>query len=231
MQKLNYDNFEKIILKKPTGRIEYFRQNCQGKIVMDLGSYDETAVTLKKNTNFWLFSVLESNAKKLVGVDSALPENSIVFKSAIILKKDVHEINKDIIENLDTITAGELLEHLPNPSLFLKFIKEEFSGKELILSTPNGLNFSNTLMGILGKEVQHEDHLHLFTYKTLNTLFINAKFLEWEIIPYYFFATEMKLRTKSRILKVGITAIEKTINGFEYLFPLLSMGYVAKIKI
>ncbi|MFZ4400668.1 MAG: methyltransferase domain-containing protein [Bacteroidales bacterium] len=231
MQKLTYDNFEKLQLNKPVYRIKYFAQYCKNKCVLDLGSYDETAFNLKTDTDYWLFSVLEKNTKELVGIDIALPQESIEYKSASIFKKDVFEININFQPNLEIITAGEILEHLPSPSEFLKFIKSEFHGKELLLSTPNGLNFGNTLMGLIKREVQHIDHLHVFTYKTLNTLCERAEFEEWEIIPYHFFATEMKLKSKSKLMKGLITLIEKTINGVEFFFPLLSMGYMVKIKI
>lgn len=231
MQKLTYNNFEMIRSKKPVHRIDYFSRHCKNKIVLDLGSYDETAINLKWDTNFWLFSVLEKSAKKLVGIDISLPEESMLYRSAIILNKDVFDINDTINSNLEVITAGEILEHLPNPMAFLHFIKSNFQGKELILSTPNGLNFSNTLMGFFNREVQHIDHLFISTYKTLNTMCEKSKFHEWEIIPYYFFATEMKLRSKGKFKKIFVTVIEKIINGVEYLFPLLSMGYIVRIKI
>lgn len=231
MNKLTYNNFEKLNLKKPVYRIDYFINHCKNKYILDLGSYDETAVNIKSDTKYWLFSELEKYAKELVGIDIALPNESIIYKSASILRKDVFEINKNTFYKAEIITAGEILEHLPSPLNFFQFIKQEFQEKEILLSTPNGLNFGNTLMGLIKREVQHIDHLHVFTYKTLNTLCEKTGFQEWEIIPYHFFATEMKLKSKSKIMKGLITMIEKIINGVEYLFPLLSMGYIVRIKI
>ncbi|MEI7595585.1 MAG: methyltransferase domain-containing protein [Bacteroidota bacterium] len=231
MKKLTYDNFEKLHVKKPVNRIKYFANYCRTKSVLDIGSYDETAVNLKIETNYWLFSELEKTAKTLIGIDIALPEESIIYKTTKIIRKDVFEINESIFKNYEIITAGEILEHLPSPLDFFLFVKKEFQGKELLLSTPNGLNFGNTLMGLFKREVQHVDHLQLFTYKTLNTLCEKAGFQEWEIIPYHFFATEMKLKTPSALKRGFITIIEKTINCVEYLFPLLSLGYMVKVKI
>lgn len=231
MIKLTYDNFEKLNLSKPVYRIDYFINYCKNKYVLDLGSYDETAFNLKSDTKYWLFSELEKQTKELVGIDNALPNESLIYKSASIIKKDVFEINKNIFNKAEIITAGEILEHLPSPLNFFCFIKQEFHGKEIILSTPNGLNFGNTLMGIIKREVQHIDHLQIFTYKTLNTLCAKAGFQEWEIIPYHFFATEMKLKSKSKIKRGFISLIEKFINGVEYFFPLLSMGYIVRVKI
>jgi len=231
MKQVTYDNMQKLSPNKPVYRLDYFSEYCKNKSVLDLGSYDETAIKLKMNTDYWLFSRLEKTAKKIVGVDIAVPEDSIMYNSSVIYKRDVYTLKGSEFNDIDIITAGEILEHLDNPSKFFQNMKNEFPGKELLLSTPNGLNFSNTLMGMIKREVQHPDHIHLFTYKTLNTLCRNAKFQDWEIIPYHFFATEMKLQSKGAVKKGMITMIEKTINGVEYLFPLLSMGNIVKIKI
>lgn len=231
MQHLTYDNMEKIKPNKPTYRLDYISEYSKNKSVLDLGSYDETAFKLKEDTKYWLFSLLEKNAKKLVGVDIALPQESLNYKSSTIYKRDVYTLTGSEFPDIDVITAGEILEHLENPTKFFANIKKEFAGKELLLSTPNGLNFSNTLMGMIKREVQHPDHIHIFTYKTLNTLCIKAQFQEWEIIPYHFFATEMKLKAKGGFKKGIITFIEKSINGIEYFFPLLSMGNIVRIKI
>ena len=173
MEKLTYDNFEKLKLQRPVKRISHFALTCKGKKVLDLGSYDETAVNLKSDTKYWLFSELEKNAMELIGIDNALPQETITYKSAKIIKKDVFLIKQEDFKEIDIISAGEILEHLYSPFEFLSFINKEFKGKELILSTPNGLNFGNTLMGLIKREVQHPDHLQVFSYKTLNTLSVS----------------------------------------------------------
>lgn len=231
MQELTFDNFEKIRSNKPTYRLEYFVKVCKDKNVLDLGSYDETALELKAYSDLWLFSLLEKNAKKVTGIDIALKEDTFNYKSAVILKKDVYAIKGSDFPNIELITAGEILEHLESPLGFLRQIKKEFSGREMVFSTPNGLNFSNTLMGMIKREVQHPDHYSLFSYKVLTTLCSRAGFESWEITPYYFFANEMKLKAKSKLMKGIITLVEKCIRGVEYLFPVLSMGYIVKIKI
>jgi 2-polyprenyl-3-methyl-5-hydroxy-6-metoxy-1,4-benzoquinol methylase len=227
-----YDNFEVLHLRRPVNRIKYFIKEATNKNVLDLGSYDETAYSLKSETDYWLFSRLEKVSKSLTGIDIAIPADEVHYKSALIRKMDIYEIKQKInCEFIDLITAGEIIEHIHNPSLFLSYFKKEFQSGELLLSTPNGLSFGNTLMAMIKREVQHPDHLHVFTYKILNTLCKNAGFAEWEIIPYHFFATELKLKTSNRIKRVFISFIEKFIRGVEWIFPLLSMGYLVRIKI
>ncbi|MCX6267703.1 MAG: methyltransferase domain-containing protein [Bacteroidetes bacterium] len=227
-----YDNFEVLHIKKPVDRLNFFETSSANKNVLDLGSYDETAYSLKVDMGYWLFSRLENVCKSLVGIDIALPSDELCYKSAKIIKMDIYELKQKLnYSDIELITGGELIEHIHNPSSFLAFFKKEFPSHNLLLSTPNGLSFGNTLMALIRREVQHPDHLHVFTYKILNTLCKNAGFTEWEIIPYHFFATELKLKTKNRVKRSFIVLIEKFIRGVEWLFPLLSMGYLVKIKI
>ena len=231
MEQITYDNFQKIRAPKPVNRLAFFEKYCTGKNILDLGSYDETAAELKSHTGYWLFSILEKKAKKVVGIDLGIPGEVFQFGSAQILKKDVYKLKGSDFPDIELVTAGEILEHLDSPIDFLRYMKKEFSGKELVLSTPNGLNFSNTLMGMIKREVQHPDHVQLFSYKVLNTLCKKAGFREWEILPYNFFAIEMKLKSKSKFKRGMVTMIEKFIHFFEYLFPVLCMGYIVKAKI
>ena len=85
-------------------------------------------------------------------------------------------------------------------------------------------------MGLFNREVQHQDHLAVFTYKILNTLCRQSNFKSWQIIPYRFTSTEMKLRNKG-VKYTLIVLFEKFINLIEYLFPLLSTGYIVVIEI
>ena len=109
-------------------------------------------------------------------------------------------------------------------------MKTRFAGRELFISTPNGVSFANTLLGLIGREVQHHDHLHNFTYKILNTLCIRAGFNSWEIIPYRFYATEMILNS-SGAKRVFVSMVERSIKLVEQMFPLLSIGYILRISL
>jgi hypothetical protein len=64
----------------------------------------------------------------------------------------------------------------------------------------------------------------------LNTLLKRAGLTSWEIIPYYARFTEMRYRHRGIALAL-IVAGEKLVNVFEWLFPLLSFGYVVRARI
>jgi hypothetical protein len=206
--------------------------------VFDIGCFDETAIKAKMHTQFWLHGKIAQSAKKIIGIDNSklIPKEGIEINGSHIFKSDALNISPQLInkQNYDVIVAGEFIEHLESPSQFLKKIKKDFSKTSkkrfLVISTPNGNSFLNTVMGLLSREVQHQDHLSVFTYKILNSLCTQGKFKSWQIIPYRFTSSEMKLSSKG-IKYFSIFLFEKFINLFEYLFPLLSTGYIVVIDI
>ena len=231
---LDYSNFERLPLQSPVDRLVYITDACVGKFVIDVGCMDETA-QIKRDGEHWLHGRICLVARQVLGVDNSPlvpPEGFPTGHTSRIVRGDATSLDLQSagMNHVDVIVAGEFIEHIENPSSFLNGIKSKFPGRVLILSTPNGTSFSNTLMGLLRREVQHPDHLHNFTFKTLNTLCIRANFEEWEIIPYRFYATEMILRSTgmrrltARVAEFGIRIVERA-------FPSLSFGYIIKATI
>lgn len=231
---IRYDTLAKMPVPQPVDRLTYIADRCQKKIVLDIGCYDETALG-KRDTEHWLHGRIRENATRVVGVDSSNlipPEGIRTGDNSIIYRGDGVDISFDILQkaDFDTIVAGEFIEHIDATLRFFKNIKENFPGRELIISTPNGSCFANTLLGSIKREVQHPDHLHNFSYKILNTLCLRANFQEWEIIPYHFYATEMIMKTQG-LRRLFVVSIERCIRGVERLFPLLSFGYIVRAKL
>jgi len=168
-----------------------------------------------------------------IDISDKLPEQGLeTGANGRILRRDaalveLHGIDADAIE---VIVAGEFIEHLEHPLQFFRELKRTLPGREFVLSTPNGACFANTLMGTIGREVQHPDHLHNFTYKTLNTMCLRAGFQAWEIVPYRFYATEMILAS-SGARRWFVRLVQGCIRMVERCFPLLSFGYVVRGRI
>jgi hypothetical protein len=99
-----------------------------------------------------------------------------------------------------------------------------------LLSTPNGLAFGNTLAGLFRREAQHPDHLHLFTYKIINTLCLRAGLSDYEIIPYRFYATELLLASGGA-KRLAVRALEQGVRLMESIAPQLSFGYILRAKL
>lgn len=229
---LTYETLEVIRVRRPVDRVAYMAGLCRDQVVLDLGCYDETAL-VKVGTTHWLHGRISSVASRVDGVDMSarIPSdglrtssNSVIYKGDAVSLEGVLGVSDDY----DVVVAGEFIEHIEAPLAFFKNLRRRFPGRTFIFSTPNGASISSLLMGLIGREAQHPDHLASFSYKIINTLCARAGFKSWEIVPYHFYATEMLLKSKG-LRRVFVLVVEKAIRLFEFLFPLTSFGYVVRV--
>lgn len=227
---LSYDTLERLAVAKPVDRLNFISDLCRGRRALDLGCLDETAL-VKRDTEHWLHGRIASVADNVIGIDNsdAVPSGGLsTGPNSIIRKGDA--TNPEISEEIDIIVAGEFIEHIEDHLGFFRTLKRRFPGREVVMSTPNGLSFANTLMGMAGREAQHPDHIQIFTFKILNTLCQRADFQRWEIIPYRFYATEMILNSTGAKRALAIS-VQSFVRLIERIFPLLSFGYVVRAKL
>lgn len=231
---LDYTTLERMTVPRPIERVSFISGLCRGKHVLDIGCLDETALE-KRETEEWLHRRIGAVALDVVGIDSSerLGADGLVTgpNSRIIKGNGVEpDVSAFDAQAIDIIVAGEFIEHLENPLAFLRSMKARFPGRELVLSTPNGVSFANALLAAIGAEAQHPDHLLTSTYKTLNTLCRRAGCVSWEVIPYRFYATEMLLQSKGA-KRLVVKGVEQLVRMVERLFPLRSFGYVVRISL
>jgi hypothetical protein len=203
--------------------------------VLDLGAYDETALS-KTGTGYWLHGELSRRAALVIGVDNsaALPSEGLVTSpNSRILRiplENLSEVTRQF--EFDVVVAGELLEHLPDPPGFLGRLRSDsrLSGRTLLVTTPNATALHNCGLAFLRRESQHADHLQIYSYKTLNTLFARAGFSDRQILPYHVLYSELCLRTRGA-RRSFVRAAELAVHGLEALFPFLAGGWIVKARI
>lgn len=235
---LDYTPLECLAVGRPVDRISFIARACSGRRVLDLGAMDETAWAAKRGRGTWLHEEIGRSALRVDGIDSSdlIPAGGLCTGSNSRIRRgdicDPQRIVAALEDRPDVVVAGELIEHLENPLQFIRRFTtiERLSGKTLILTTPNATALHNVLIGLANRESTHRDHLSILSYKTLTTLCMRAGVSEWEIIPYYSRFTEM-LERHSGLMRLAIRAAQRVVNGFEWLFPLLSFGYVVRIRL
>lgn len=122
---------------------------------------------------------LEKVASELFGFDYD-QEGIDVLKahgSKNIYRADLEKLDEvQLDRTFDVIVAGEMIEHLSNPGLFLRGIKRFMNSDTVLLITTinaySGMRFM--IYGLLGKggrvEPVHPDHVAYYSYSTLKLL-------------------------------------------------------------
>lgn len=157
-------------------RIDFLLDACRGKSVLHLGCtnypYTEEAI---EGGDFLHFE-LEKVAKQVSGLDSdaASLEMLTTRGSENLVTGDLENLSaSDLDKTFDIVLAGEVIEHLSNPGLFLNGVKQFMDGStRLIVTTVNayaGVRFFR--YGLRGKrgrvEPVHPDHVAYYSYATL----------------------------------------------------------------
>ena len=166
-------------------RLELIKSMCAGKKVLHLGCtnwpYTQDAI----DAGTLLHKDLAEVSRDLYGFDfdqegiDALTSKGFgnLFRADLERLDDV-----DLNETFDVIIAGEMIEHLNNPGLFLNGIKR-FMDREtqLVITTINaysGMRFF--VYGLRGRggwlEPVHPDHVAYYSYSTLKLLLDRAGF-------------------------------------------------------
>ena len=160
-------------------RVDLIRQLCKGKKVLHLGCTNYPYTQDSIDNGMLLHFELEKIASDLWGMDFDQEGIDILIAkgSKQIVRGDLENLDMlELNETFDVIVAGEIIEHLDNPGLFLNGIKRFLKpDARLILTTINaycGMRFA--YYGIRGKsgkfEPVHPDHVAYYSYSTLSRL-------------------------------------------------------------
>jgi hypothetical protein len=237
MQDLNYSALERIAVPRPTDRLTYLERCAEGKLVFDLGALDETAYQAKQTTRHWLHARLCGAARKVVGIDnsSLVPDAGLATaENGIIVRENIFDLHPVVEKHgkPDLIVAGELIEHLPDTSALLASLKAtpSLQGVDLVVTTPNACCWHNGLVGLIGRESMHKDHLQIYSYKTLRTLFERSGIKVEALLPYRARFPEM-IEGGSAATSVAARAFQSIVNGLELVSPILSAGWIVRARI
>jgi 2-polyprenyl-3-methyl-5-hydroxy-6-metoxy-1,4-benzoquinol methylase len=152
----------KIYLTKEDVINEYVSQS---DTVLDVGFWGQG---IPMSSPLWPHQIIKNRAKETFGIDT-------MYDTALFDQnhyKDLSAEDFDFQIKFDRILAFDLIEHLPNPGLFLascaRNLKE--NGK-LVIITPNAFSLFNMTMKLTREEpVTNKDHTCYFNTTTLDQL-------------------------------------------------------------
>lgn len=183
---------------------EVLRCIPDNKIVLDLGCAQNPEIHF----------TLAKRCKKIVGVDiNAKGIEYIKKKGLEAYVMDVEQIK--LKDKFDYIVAGELIEHLNNPGLFLKSMKKHLrdDGK-IILTTPNISSVLIYILVVIFDRTQDPTHVYYFDKKNLEVL-INRYGLAFKDITYV--QPEIKIHGNGIIFRIAFF-IAVTLANIGFIF-------------
>jgi ubiquinone/menaquinone biosynthesis C-methylase UbiE len=174
-------------------RVEFIKKACVGRKVLHLGCTDYPFTEQAIENEMLLHFELEKVAGELYGFDFDQKGIDVLEKAGgkNLYRADLEKLeNVPLEETFDVIIAGEMIEHLSNPGLFLRGIQRFMDEKtNLLITTINAYSAMRFMIyGLRGKkganEPVHPDHVAYYSYKTLNLVLEREKLKLNEFVFY-----------------------------------------------
>lgn len=124
-------------------RINRIVELIKNQRVIDIGGIDHDARYIDSNN--WLHGKIAASAEYVLGVDLLEEEVKIAQKRGYnFIQGDAEHLMDYVDQKFNVCVAGELIEHLANPGLFLRSVHDVLEDDGLlILTTPNAFSFGN----------------------------------------------------------------------------------------
>ena len=125
-------------------RLVYLTSIAKQKRVLHVGCTDWPITRERLQSGNMLHHRLVGVAEQVVGIDLSSDGIDILRASGV---EDVHVMDAermDFEDEFDVVMAGDVLEHLNNPGLFIDRAKAALRpGGELVIAVPSALTFAN----------------------------------------------------------------------------------------
>lgn len=170
-------------------RIPHLRSLAEGKRVVHVGFVDAGYQEMNTQAGTWLHAHLASVASSLVGID--LDEAGVGlareqgYEAHVVDCRDPEAVAALDLEPADLVIAGEVIEHLDDPGAFLEGLHPLLAPTgRLVITTPNASGLLNSAAALVGAEINHPDHVVLFSWRTLTNLMARHGWRHTETATY-----------------------------------------------
>jgi hypothetical protein len=174
-------------------RVEFIKKISAGKKVLHLGCTNYPYTQDSIDNEMLLHFDLAKTAKELYGFDFDREGIDILESRGTknLFQADLEKLEEvRLDETFEVIIAGEMIEHLNNPGLFLQGIQRFMNAEtSLVITTINAYSaFRFLIYALRGRgginEPVHPDHVYYFSYKTLNLIVSRANL---SVKDFYFY--------------------------------------------
>lgn len=205
-------------------RTEYILAACRGKRVLHLGCADSPYTLDKLRSGRLLHTRLLDVSLDLWGLDTDKDAIQVLLDHGManVFGGRTEDDHLDVPTGyFDLVLAGEIIEHVDNPGLFLQSLKR-FLSKDgsVIVTTPNAYCLYRILIYFFrGRDNVHPDHNFWFSRQVLTTLLHKQGYRVREFAFYPIYREEV----------AGVSAPIALVDAFARRFlPHLNNGLIAR---
>jgi 2-polyprenyl-3-methyl-5-hydroxy-6-metoxy-1,4-benzoquinol methylase len=231
MSDTDFSQLEMVHRLPPAALVDRFAYLCdlaRGRRVVHVGFVDLGCQSLNEQSGAWLHEHLARAATELVGIDldaeGVEHARSRGYEAYAVDCRDVDAVRAAGIEPADVVVAGEVIEHLDDPGGFLDGVHALVKpGGLLVVTTPNATGLVNAAALFGNYEVQHPDHVVMYTCATLDAMLRRHR---WTPVEHAVFLQQVKSNgtdARSRLLATGARAVL----GLERLLARFGRPYAA----
>lgn len=167
-----------------TDRRSYIIDKCRDKKVLHLGCIDWPYLDRKIAEGSLLHHDLVQVATEVVGYDSDRQGAEQFEAQGWPVVVGNLEAMPDNLPRFDVVVAGEVIEHLSNPGVFLASLGRACPQTEVIVTTPNAYAARRFWRFLLGHEQVHPDHVAYYSPLTLRYVLQRAGYEILAEMPY-----------------------------------------------
>ena len=156
-------------------RISFLSDKATGRRVIHVGFVDTGCATMNQSAGTWLHGHLNEQATSLVGIDldeaGVKEAGAAGYEAYAVDCRDREAVEALQIATAQVVIAGEVIEHVDDPGSFLRGLHSLVApGGQLIITTPNAYGLFNVFASLALREINHPDHVLMFTWRTLTNL-------------------------------------------------------------
>lgn len=156
-------------------RVPHLLAMARGRRVIHIGFVDSGCRQMQDANDAWLHEHLDDVATSLVGIDidpeGVAEAQGDGYESYAVDACDPDAVAALSLEPAELVVAGEVIEHLSSPGGMLEAAQALVApGGRLVVTTPNGHGLINTVANLARREVNHPDHVVIFSHRTLAAL-------------------------------------------------------------
>jgi SAM-dependent methyltransferase len=211
-------------------RSAHLVEAVRGRRAAHVGFVDSGCWEYHDRFGSWLHAHLDAAAAAMVGLDldeaGVRRARELGFDAHAVDARDPEAIAALGLDPVEVVVAGEVIEHLDDSGSFLEGLHALVRpGGRLVVTTPNASGLLNAgAAALAGYEVNHPDHVTLYSCFTLTNLMARHGWETHEVATYVPVLKEFAaLRGRMKVLGAGA----KVVLGAERLLARAGRPYAA----